>query len=116
MVEDVHQQPDKAPALCQRHHGLLDYSGTPDQQPFGVFVALNDMEKIVDVDCVVDGCRFKGLGSADPCHLIPTQPRRGLLNCMSRSLDAQYLDCYRIQPISCPPYALLTHPLTMVSG
>ena len=85
MVEVVHPQPNKAPAFCQRHYGLLDDSGTPDQHLFDGFVALNDTERIVlvDVDCVVDGCRFKRLGSADPCHLIPTQPRRGLLNCMS---------------------------------
>lgn len=83
MVEVVHPQSDKAPALRQRHHGLLDHSGTPDQHLFRVFVALNGVEKFVGLDCVVDGCRFKRLGSADPCHLIPTQPRRGLLNCMS---------------------------------
>ena len=83
MVEVVHPQPDKAPVLCQRHHGLLDDSGTPYQHLFRLVVALNGMEKVIGVDWVVDGCRFKMLGSADPCHLIPTQPRRGLLNCMS---------------------------------
>ena len=82
-MEVVHRHSDKAPALRQRHHGLLDNSGTPDQPLSRVFVALNGMEKIVGVDCAGDGCRFKRLGSADPCHLIPTQPRRGLLNCMS---------------------------------
>lgn len=57
MVEVVHPQTNKAPALYQRHHGLLDKPGTPDQHPFHVFVALNGMEKIVGVDRDVDGCR-----------------------------------------------------------
>lgn len=77
-VEFVHPPHEKAAALCQRHHDLLDDSGPQEEHSLRVFVALNDLEGIVD--CVVHGCRFKRLGSADPCHLIPTQPRRGLLN------------------------------------
>ena len=79
-VEVVYRPHENGQHFSKKNHDPLDESGHQEHHSFRVFVALNDIEEIVD--CVVDGCRFKRLGSADPCHLIPrcTQPRRGLLN------------------------------------